>query len=212
MEKETLTRREREQLRHRREMLAAALSLFSEKGYHSVSMQEIAQEAEFAVGTLYKFFKNKEALYKALILEQTEKFHTALGLAIKEPGDEIDKIRDYVRIKGEVFISNAPMVRLYFAETSGASFNVKAGIDTEIRVFYEDTLQGLAEIFKTGIKKKHFKNIADPYYLAVALDSMVNAFLFLWMDNPVQHPYTENVSNILNIFFNSLEAGPKPLT
>ncbi len=204
MEKETLTRREREQLRHRREMLEAALRLFSEKGYHSVAMLEIAQEAEFAVGTLYKFFENKEALYKALMLEQSAKFHMALERAIKEPGEEINRIREYVRVKGEVFISNAPMMRLYFAETSGASFNVKAGLDAEIRVFYEDTLQGLATVFKTGIKKKHFKNIADPYCLAVALDSMVNAFLFLWMDNPEQHPYPEDPDVILNIFFKGL--------
>jgi len=212
MEKETLPRRERERLRHRWEMFEAALSLFSEKGYHSVSMQEIAQEAEFAVGTLYKFFENKEALYKALVLEQAGKFHTTLARAIKEPGDEIDRIRNYIRVKGEVFISNAPMMRLYFAETTGASFNVKAGLDAEIRVLYEDTLQGLATVFKTGIKKKHFKNIVAPYYLAVALDSMANAFLFLWMDNPEQHPYAENVSNILKIFFNSLVTGPNALT
>jgi len=205
MEKETLTRREREQLRHRREILEAALVLFSEKGYHNVSMQEIAQEAEFAVGTLYKFFENKEDLYKALVLEHAEKFHMALDRAIKEPREETDKIRNYVRVKGEVFISNAPMVRLYFAETTGASFNVKAGFDSEIRVLYEETLQGLATVFKTGIKKKHFKNIAEPYYLAVAIDSLVDAFLLLWMDAPEKHPYTENVDTILNIFFSSLK-------
>ncbi|MBW2144627.1 MAG: TetR/AcrR family transcriptional regulator [Deltaproteobacteria bacterium] len=212
MEKKTLTRREKEQLRHRQEMLEGALVLFSEKGYHNVSMQEIAREAEFAVGTLYKFFENKEKLYKALVLEQAEKFQTALDRAIKEPGEEIDKIRNYVRVKGEVFISNAPMMRLYFAEATGASFNVKAGFDSEIRVLYEETLQGLATVFKTGIKKKHFKNITEPYYLAVAIDSLSNAFLFLWMDDPKQHPYQENVDNILNIFFNSLVTGSKSLT
>jgi len=170
-------------------------------------MNEIAQEAEFAVGTLYKFFENKEALYKALVLEKAEMFHAALARVFKEPGDGIDKIRNYVRAKGEVFISNAPMIRLYLAETTGVSFNVKAGLDTDIRVLYEDTLQQLAKVFETGIKKKHFKNIADPYYLAIALDSIVNAFLYLWLDNPEQYPYVENVNNILNIFFNSLVTG-----
>ena len=32
------------------------------------------------------------------------------------------------------------------------------------------------------------------------LDSMANAFLFLWMDDPKKHQYQENVDNILNIF------------
>ncbi len=71
----TLPRRERERLRQREELLTAALDLFSEKGYHNVSMHEIAQRAEFAVGTVYKFFRNKEDLYKALITAKVAEYH-----------------------------------------------------------------------------------------------------------------------------------------
>src|SRR4030042_6991472 len=80
-------RREREKLRQRQEMLAAGLDLFSQKGYHNVSMHEIAEKAEFAIGTLYKFFQNKEELYKALVLEQCDKFEDALIQALKPPDD-----------------------------------------------------------------------------------------------------------------------------
>ncbi len=52
MDVKTLPRREREKLRLREDLLAAALELFSESGYHNVSMREIAQRAEFAVGTV----------------------------------------------------------------------------------------------------------------------------------------------------------------
>ena len=78
MADQKLPRREREKLRQRQEMLAAALDLFSQKGYHNVSMQEVAEKAEFAIGTLYKFFPNKEDLYKAMVLEQCDKFEEAL--------------------------------------------------------------------------------------------------------------------------------------
>ncbi|MBW1979148.1 MAG: TetR/AcrR family transcriptional regulator, partial [Deltaproteobacteria bacterium] len=186
------------------EILEAAVELFSEKGFYNVSMQEIAQKAEFATGTLYKFFENKEDLYKALVLEQAEKFHESAIRAIEEPEDEIDKIRSYVETKGQFFTANIPMIRLYFAETRGASFNIKAGLDCEIRKLYEDFLLRLASIFETGIKKKRFKKIADPYYLAVALDSLTNAFLFLWLEDPERHPYRQNVEKILQIFFKNL--------
>jgi len=199
-----LTRRERERLRHRKEILEAAVKLFSEKGFYNVSMQEIAQKAEFATGTLYKFFKNKEDLYKALILEQAEKFHKTLTRAIEEPGDEIEKIQNYVSAKGEVFTANIPMIRLYFAETRGASFNIMAGLDSEVRDRYEKFLHKLAGVFESGIKKKRFKKIAAPYYLAVALDSLTNAFLFLWLEDPDRHPYRENVRKISQIFFENL--------
>ena len=131
MEDQKLPRREREKLRQRQEMLAAALDLFSQKGYHNVSMHEIAEKAEFAIGTLYKFFQNKEDLYKALVLEQCDKFEDALMRAIEEPDDEVEKLRNYVRAKGEVFRGNLPFIRLFLAESRGASFNIKAGLDDE---------------------------------------------------------------------------------
>jgi len=204
MQTEKLPRREREKLRQRQEMLAAAFDLFSQKGYHNVSMHEIAVKAEFAIGTLYMFFDNKEDLYKALVLEQCDKFEDAVTRAIEKPGDEVEKLRNYVRTKGERFRGNLPFVRLFLAESRGASFNIKAGLDEELRKRYYAFLERLALIFDSGIKNKRFKNITDPYHLAVALDSVVDAFLLLWLDAPERHPFPDDQDTILDIFFRGL--------
>lgn len=204
MENGKLPRREREKLRQRQEMLAAALDLFSDKGFHNVSMHEVAAKAEFAIGTLYKFFQNKEDLYKALVLEQCEKFHEAFTRAAEKSDDEIEKLRNFVRTKGELFRDNLPFVRLYLAESRGASFNIKAGLDEDVRQGYYDLLERLASIFESGIRSKRFKPIATPYHLAVALDSTVNAFLLLWLDAPERYPYPDNPEAVLDIFFKGL--------
>jgi len=204
MKNKKLTRRERERLRQRQEMLAAALGLFSEKGYHNVSMHEIAGEAEFAIGTLYRFFENKEDLYKALVLDQCDKFEDALAQAIEEPVDVVEKLRNYVRTKGERFRDNLPFVRLFLAESKGASFNIKAGLDEELRRRVYNFLERLAAIFEKGIENKRFKEIADPFDLAVALDSALDAFLLLWLDEPERHPYPEDPDTILDIFLKGL--------
>jgi TetR/AcrR family transcriptional regulator len=204
MADQKLPRREREKLRQRQEMLATALDLFSQKGYHNVSMHEIAAQAEFAIGTLYKFFQNKEDLYKALVLEQCDKFEEAITRAIEEPEDEVEKLRNYIRTKGERFRGNLPFVRLFLAESRGASFNLKAGLNEEVRQRYYNFLEKIASIFDRGIKNNRFKNIADPYYLAVALDSVLDASLLLWLDAPERHPYPEDPDTILDIFFKGL--------
>jgi TetR/AcrR family transcriptional regulator len=204
MEDQKLPRREREKLRQRQEMLATALDLFSQKGYHNVSMHQVAEKAEFAIGTLYKFFQNKEELYKALVLEQCDKFEDALIQAIETPDDEIEKLRNYVRTRSERFRSNLPFVRLFLAESRGVSFNIKAGLNEELRKRYYNFLERLATIFDRGIKNQRFKKIADPYYLAAALDSVMDASLLLWLDAPERHPYPEDPDTILNIFFKGL--------
>jgi TetR/AcrR family transcriptional regulator len=208
IEDNKISRRERERLRQRKEMLAGALDVFLEKGYHNVSMHEIAARAEFAIGTLYKFFRNKEDLYKTLVLEMSDGFNKALTKAIEEPDDEVEKLRNYVKAKGELFRANVSMIRLYFAETRGASFNVMAGLDSEIRERYDHFMRAtLAPVFESGMRRKRFKKIADPYHLAIALDSLANAFLFLSLNAPERHPYPEDPDTILDILFKGL-VGP----
>jgi len=204
MSEEKLPRREREKLRQSKEMLEAARELFSEKGYHNVSMHEIAEKAEFAIGTLYKFFRNKEDLYQAVVLEQSDRFHDALVRAIEAPGDEIESLRNYVRTKGELFSDNLSFIRLYIAESRGASYNLKASLNDEVRKRYYGLLEQLALVFDSGIRKKRFREIASPYQLAVALDTVLNAFLLLWIDAPERHPFPESPDAILDIFFRGL--------
>jgi len=199
-----LSRKEREYVRHRQEILQTARKLFSEKGFHNVTMQEIARKSEFATGTLYKFFKNKEDIYKSLIVEQAGKFHETLTKAIEEEDDEIEKLRNYVKAKSTVFMDNVSIIRLYFAETRGASFNIRAGLDSEIRERYGQFLHTLASVFESGMKRKRFQKIAEPYHLAVALDSLCNAFLFLWLEAPERHLYPEDPDVILDILFKGL--------
>ncbi len=199
MQGEKLSRREREKLRHRRQMLAAALELFSEKGFHNVSMHEIAKRAEFAIGTLYKFFKNKEDLYKALIMEKAEEYHRVLMGVLSEKNDVLTVIEDYIAAKARLFADNLAALRLYFAETRGASFNIKAGLDQDIRKLYDKFILRLASVLETGVRRKVFREM-DPYHMAVALEGLTNAFLFCWLEDPEQHPYGANIPVIRDMF------------
>jgi AcrR family transcriptional regulator len=202
MSTRTLPRREREKLRQRDELLAAALELFSQKGYHNVSMQEIAEKAEFAVGTLYKFFRDKEDLYKVLIKTKAEEFHTVLKEVLKRSDSEdvLTVLKNYVAAKAALLTGGAAMLRLYFAETRGASFNIKAGLDREILKLYEDLLGRLAAVFQAGVRRRIFRAL-NPYYMAVALESLTNGFLQCWIEDPKRHPYEANVLLILDMFF-----------
>ena len=199
--KDKLPRREREKLRQRHEILAASLELFAEKGFHNVCMHEIADRAEFAIGTLYKFFPNKEELYKALVLEQCGIFHDAFMEALEKPGDEVETLRSYVRTRGEMFRGNLSFIRLFLAESRGASFNIKAGLDEEVRKRYYAFMERIASIFESGIRNERFKKVADPLQLAVALDSVADSFFLLWLESPDRHPYPEDPDAILDIFF-----------
>src|SRR3954463_3713807 len=53
----------------RPEILAAALAVFAARGFTAARLDEVAAKAGVTKGTLYLYFQNKEALFKALIHE-----------------------------------------------------------------------------------------------------------------------------------------------
>lgn len=198
-EDEKLPRRERKNLQQRREILQAALRLFSEKGYHNVSVHDIAKEAEFGIGTLYKYFNNKEDLYKALIKGVSEKFHHAILRALEQERNPLRAVKKHIAIRREVFFDNLPVVRLYFAETRGASFSIRAGFDRELLKQHDEFIEKLASVFEKGIKENVFRDL-DPYHMALALDGIINAFLFRIIEEPSRFRKGDNLTIAADIF------------
>jgi len=137
-------------------------------------------------------------------MEQCDRFEAAFLAAIEGPGDEIERLRNFVRVHGDMFRANLSFIRLFLAESKGASFNLKAGLDEDLRKRLYGFLEKLALVFESGMNNQRFQKIADPYALAVALDSVIDSFLLHWVASPERHPYPEDPDVILNIFFKGL--------
>lgn len=205
-EGEKLSRREREWRRHRAEILDAALELFSRSGYHNVTVAEIAEHAEFSVGTLYKFFKNKEDLYKALLLDRSSIFCEAFKAVLKSPGgNSTQVIEEYVRTKATEFEGASDVIRLYHAETQTARYNIKTGFDENLKKMADEIHGLLVNVLKKGIDQGELRN-GDPDAMALALEGMSNAFFFECIEKPDQYSYRECTQTILDIFFEGVKA------
>ncbi len=200
---EKLPRRERENLRQRREILDAALRLFSEKGYHNVSIHEIAREAEFGIGTMYKFFANKKDLYKVLIMETAERWHNAVMRALEREKNPLRAIKRYIAVHRELFFANLPVVHLYYAETRGACFNIEAGFDKDLLRLRDERIRKVVSVFNKGIEASVFRDL-DPYHMAVALHGIIDAFLFRMMEDPARFQEKDELSDAAEIFLNGV--------
>ena len=54
------------------ELLQAAAAVIQERGFEAVTMAEIAERADANIGSLYRFFPNKDAVAEALMRQYTE--------------------------------------------------------------------------------------------------------------------------------------------
>ena len=68
-------RKEREIARTRADILEGAARAFARKGYQGATMEDIAGEAGFAVGSLYNYFKGKDEIYRSLLQMIADEFN-----------------------------------------------------------------------------------------------------------------------------------------
>ena len=197
----SLSRKEREKLRHREEILAVALRLFSDSGFHNVSMQEIAEESEFGVGTLYNLFEGKEALFAALMGSCARRISDILMSILEEKVDERQRIRNYIKAHKQIIEGHAPSVRLYLSQDVHSALTVGPDIEPETDAIRDTIHQKLSDIFKSGIRKGIFKDI-DPRMAALSLSAMLESFVFAMIKTPGQMSIEDGMTKIEEIFFN----------
>ena len=70
-----LERRGKEKDGRRKLILKSARSLFLEKGFNNVTVDEIAKISELGKGSIYLYFNSKEEIYAQVLLNDIEKFN-----------------------------------------------------------------------------------------------------------------------------------------
>jgi AcrR family transcriptional regulator len=97
MEKK-LSRRERDEERHREEILEAAKAAFVDHGFEGATMQEIAARAEFSLASVYKGFESKEQLFQELIVGHVKRYLVELDNAVAGVASPMERIRTSIRV------------------------------------------------------------------------------------------------------------------
>ena len=90
----------------RRQVLDAAVKVMQKTGFHQMSMQDLATEANVSVGLIYKYFGGKEDLLLATIVRIQDAFRDQLTPVMEAAGDDVVEqlaagIRRYIEIVDE---------------------------------------------------------------------------------------------------------------
>lgn len=174
------SRKIREGLVRRRTLLDAAEVLFAKNGFFKTTMAEIAEEAEFAIGTLYQIFKSKEEIYLSLVDEKVTAYLSEVEAQTHLAHGAGAKIEAAIRTKLNFFEHNRNFFRIYVAEWSGFERTVKRGFGDRIRKKLMAHLELLAAIIEEGCRRGEFKTISARE-AAFALNGMMNSTIFHWI-------------------------------
>jgi AcrR family transcriptional regulator len=199
METERVGRREREYLAHREEILSAAEKVFAAKGFFLTTMSDIAREAEFGTGTLYKYFRSKEELYFTLIDEKVEEINRLVKAELSQVTPAVQRIKKALELQFEFFERNRDFFRIYISERNRFEWTVKDELGKGLHEKMVAYINILAEVMRQGIERKEFRSMS-PLDLAHALVGIVNSFVFEWMISREPYPLISKVNTVLEIF------------
>jgi len=168
MTKANLSRKKREKLQHKEEILATALKLFSDKGFHNVSMQQVAEESEEKVGEKQKvvnYIKAHRQIIEdnapSIRLYLSKNLPSALTLR-PDVEPETDRVREVVRqkltdifksgMRKGVFKSLDPWTTTLSLSAILESF-VFSAIKSPGEISIEDGISRIEKLFFEGILK-----------------------------------------------------------
>ncbi len=89
---DTLTRRERKKRETRRRIYSAAFELFLEKGFDHTTVEEIAERADVAKGTVFNYFPQKSSFLPAIFEHWVNRITEEMGSVEQWTGDTRSKL------------------------------------------------------------------------------------------------------------------------
>jgi AcrR family transcriptional regulator len=153
-----IPRQERSQARFER-VLEASLRLFAARGYESVSMREIAREADMPIATVYQYFPMKLAIVREMWSRYTSSITATLaeGIhgALKEGSDRSNQLIGIIIDRmAQLQASNPAFIEIW--SCVAASMELRA-------LNVEDTLHN-ARLISNFLQKMHPKSTSSSLY------------------------------------------------
>jgi len=150
--KPTARRRERERDARRRLILDSAKRVFAERGFPNATVEEIAAQAELAVGTLYRYFKSKEEMYVSLLFEAMAIFYeriTAIRASGLAPDAQLRAVWDFFY---EFYQSQPEYYRVFmFLHNEGLSDVISAEVMNQINRQAGKNFYQVGQIVQAGV-------------------------------------------------------------
>ena len=134
-------------VQRKKEIVTAAITVFSQEGFYQARMDDIAQAAGLSKGTLYLYFKDKDALIIAIAETIFRQDVVELDLARRLSGTAVEKLETFLQLFiAEMEQTNAIMPIVY-------EFYAMSIRREDVRLLLKDYLNTSIAILETIIQQ-----------------------------------------------------------
>lgn len=159
----------------RARVIDSATKEFAKKGYHDASIGSIADKAGISVGSIYKYFENKQDLFLTIIDESISRVETLLlGLA-KADEDVMIKVEKILREIISVSREDEVLIKLYNSMTTINDKKLARQFATEMEKI---TAEVYTEAIREGQENGEIRKDIDPGIAAFLIDDLFMSLQF----------------------------------
>lgn len=206
-----LLRKQRRQEETRHAIFAAAEEVFGQKGYYKAAMEEIAEEAGFATGTLYNFFRSKEDLYEKVIEQVVADFMEDFEEQVLPVENPLESIRALVRLRLEYSQTHKAFLKVFWETSPVGRVDIGRGLPQSCARMAEEIDDKIIGIFRQGIDAGCFAPL-DPMYMMLALEGVINSFVAYWFYGEKEISFDEQMRLIDETFLSRISVPPGSMT
>jgi len=175
-----LGRREQRRVQHqdmsRTQLLDAAEEVFGRKGFHEATLKEVADLAEYSVGSVYSFFENKDDLFRQIFLRRGDEFMTGLRAQFEdETQTPMEQLHNLIDFECGFFREHRHFGRLFLRYSSATALGPNREIDDVIAANYEEAMDLQAKLIARGQETGQFRG-GDAESLARLFSGLVAAY------------------------------------
>lgn len=153
----------------RQKILSVAIDEFSEHGFDSANINSIAQKSGISVGSIYKYFDNKEHLFLTVVHVGVETLKNVLNDIITEDDNLENRIEKIIRAIQKHSRSEISLTRLYNEMATESRSTLAWKISSEM----ESATAGLyTSYIKEAQEAGEVRLDADPGLFAFYLDNL----------------------------------------
>ncbi len=189
----------------RQDILNAALTVFSQKGYHATRLSDIASAANVTRGAVYHHFVNKAELYIALIEDASTSGGEAVQQAIAAGGSFAETCA-LILVNSLTLLERNERMRQI---TELSLF--KTGHDPDLseleamrREQAVTTVEGIAQWMQQGIANGDLRADLNPQDVARAFIAYQNGLIQLWLSNRDVFSIGESAPAFADIFLQGI--------
>jgi TetR/AcrR family transcriptional regulator len=169
----------------REAILQAAVREFSREGIAGARTDAIARQAKVNKALLYYYFKDKEALYSAVLDQVFGGLTLAVGSVLAQDLPPSEKMLAYIAAHFDYIAAHPLYPRIVQSEMMRAGQGI-GQLERIVSQYFRPLFAKVAEVIKQGVAAKEFRPV-DPMHF---IPSMISVITFYFTSAPVMRVMT----------------------